>query len=155
MVKINILEFHGYTEKNWLRFIRQQKTIAFDIALPKTKREPFDDKCSILTEYYIAACIGQELESVSEDFMYSVPALDDNETFNFIIITRQFKNLAFTLWGILEGFNKAGEPSGDYLDYVRTFHDCMEQWVAEGKDSYACPHLIQICRLLAKDSNDK
>ncbi|HWI92760.1 MAG TPA: hypothetical protein VNT20_15895 [Flavisolibacter sp.] len=152
MTKINILEFHNYSEYDWLKFLRLQKTNVFDIAFPKIKREPFDDKTSILTEYRIAACIGQELDWICEDFMYSVPALDETGTFNFIAITSNFKELALVLCFIAEGFNEHGEASPEYLEYVDILLDCISEWNTIDEPC-ACRLLINICKQLENDAS--
>lgn len=150
MVNINILEFRGYSEKDWRKFLKLQKTTVFDIAFPKTKREPFDDKSSMLAEYRIAACIGQDLEWFCEDFMYSVPALDEIGTFNFIVITGDYKQLALTLWSISDSFNERGEASDQYVEYVDIIHDYIAE-CDQLEEPCACRLLVNICNLLQND----
>lgn len=140
MIKIHIKEFLNYNRQEWLQFLRLQKTMAFDICLPKHTVEHFDDNDAIFIEYFIASCIGQDLSSVADDFMYTVPAVDAVGEFSFIVITRKFKKLATVLSLISNGFDIWGDPTPQFFDYALSFTDRLS-----GDETIECSLLMQVC----------
>jgi hypothetical protein len=149
MTKIHIKEFTGYDKKDWLQFLRLQRTMAFDVCFPKHTVEHLDDRDAIFIEYFIASCIGQDLSSVAEDFMYTVPAVDEAGEFNFIVITRNFKKLAAVLSLISNGFNIWNDPTPQFFDYALSFPDRLAD-----DEPIECSLLMHICEQFS-DGSDK
>ena len=140
MTKIHIREFTNYGKQEWLQFLRLQKTMAFDICLPKHTVEHFDDNDAVFIEYFIASCIGQDLSSAAEDFMYTIPAVDAVGEFSFIVITRSFKKLAAVLSVISNGFDLWGDPTPHFLEYALSFPGRLAD-----DEPIECFLLMQVC----------
>lgn len=140
MIKINLLEFTNYSKGEWLQFLHLQKTMAFNICVPKHTVEHFNDRDAIFIEYFIAACIGQDLSAVAEDFMYAIPPVDAVGEFSFIIIVRNFKKLAQVLCLLANGFNLWGDPTPAFFDYALSFPKRLSD-----DDTLACELLLQVC----------
>ena len=144
MVKINILKCCNYGEQQWLKMLRAQKSTAFHFVLPKKSRYPASRKKTILMEYYIAACIGQELDSIAEAFFYGISDPRRSHDFHFIVITKRIYELAHTLFTISSGFGKTGRPRGSFVGYVLTFHALMKLLNAGGHQRYSCKELMKL-----------
>jgi hypothetical protein len=149
MVKINILKCCHYTEEQWLKLLQSKKANAFHFVFPKQTRQAFNRKKAMLLEYCIAACIGQELESIATGFFYNITTPGQSHNFHFIVITRRLRQLAHILFTISSGFSKHGRPTKAFLGYVLTFHALMNEMVACGHQRHACPVLLRICKQLS------
>ena len=146
MTKIHIKEFRGYSKNDWLKFLRLQKTTAFNFCIPKTTVEHIDDDDAILIEYFIAAFIAQELASVAADFLHNLPRLDKQDEFSFIIITPNFKKLSATLSMLSNGFNSLGDPTPQFFDYALSFLDRLSD-----HDPIYCEIYLNVCRRFSGD----
>ncbi|HWI92759.1 MAG TPA: hypothetical protein VNT20_15890 [Flavisolibacter sp.] len=149
MVKINILKCCHYTEAQWLKLLQSKKANAFHFMFPKQTRQTSHRKKTMLLQYYIAVCIGQELESIATRFFYNITTPGQSHNFHFIVITRKLRQLAHILFTISSGFSKYGLPAKAFVDYVLTLHALMNEMVACKDQRYACPELVMICKRLS------
>ena len=144
MKTIPINQFQGYTKATWLRYLKRQKTTVFCISLPKETLEHVHGPDALFQEYMLAACLGNELAAVAEDFMYAVPAVDHPGEFRFLVITDHLKDLAFVLSFLSAGFDENGEATLSLLAYASIMYEGMVDCRSAG-----CQLLLNVCRQYA------
>jgi hypothetical protein len=150
MTTIRITEFKGYTEEDFLSFLRIHSRSFYEIIIPKELGLEQDGEMFV-QDYYNAIYVGQLLSRIAHDIFWTHPNPLVKGEFSFIIITGRLKKLA----ALLHYFGKA-------FDWEDNEEACMQFQIKAADivgllqkgEEYACHSYIHFLNQYFEENED-
>lgn len=122
MLEIKIAACRGFNESDFRKLLPSRRETYIDVLLPKKGDKNHPEHIGY--EYMKAAYVGQLLNDIATDFMFSLPEPYQKGNFSFIVATTQWKKMAALLTRVLRSYTQK-QGAFEFDDAMGEFYQHM------------------------------